>query len=148
MTAQDEKPPDARHRADEIEYETHIEVVTQLILDADRPRRICHIVSEKFDVSDRQARRYIRTAHQEIQEIRSRKKEEMHAEHMSVRRHIRNKAMKKGDLRTALAAAQDEAKLFDLYPALKSEITGRDGKPVLQIIYEDGNPDTPAPTKA
>jgi hypothetical protein len=46
----------------------------------------------------------------------------MLAEHMSVRRDIRRRAREAGDLRAEIAAAQDECKLFGLYPSEKVEI--------------------------
>lgn len=118
-------------KADKLETDKRIEAARILILRGEDGARICQNLSAAFNVTDRQARRYVAQAREQISAITQVEQAVMLAEHVSVRRHLRAEAIKAGDLRTALASAQDEAKLFDLYPAQKSEVSGPGGAPIL-----------------
>lgn len=52
-------------------------------------------------------------------------------QHVARRRNIFAKAMAKGDLRTAIAASDSEAKLLNLFPASGVEVTGKGGNALI-----------------
>lgn len=103
-------------KATKLEQATRIETVRQLILSGHEHGRICQQVSEKWGISERNARRYLARAQDAILQVSMPAREYVMAEHLSVRRDIRRRAREAGDLRAELAAAVDEAKLFGLYP--------------------------------
>ena len=103
-----------------------VEAVRCLILEGANRYDILQFCSENWGVGERQADEYMERARKKIMEVLDRKREEHMAEHIDFRRHLRRKAMKAQDSRLALEVARDEAKLLDLYPAMKNEHTIRD----------------------
>jgi hypothetical protein len=126
MTQSDRPKGGGGKRVDELEKETRMEVVRQLVDGRQSPGRICQIVSEKWGISVRQARRYIHDVNEENAVTAQSKREEAYSAHLSLRRHIYKKSIERGDYKTALASAIDEAKMLDLYPSAKSDVTVRD----------------------
>lgn len=57
--------------------------------------------------------------------------------HLAQRRNLYAKAINQGDIRTALAVLQDEAKLLGLYPATKVEQSGPRGEPIPVKVTHD-----------
>ena len=110
-------------KSTELETERRIEVARIEILEAEDASWIVPNLSQKFGVTERQARNYVREARKRINTAAENIAGDMMAEHISIRRLIRKRSIEAGDHRTALAAAVDEAKLFDLYPASKHEVT-------------------------
>ena len=103
----------------------------------DTPRLVQDIAT-KFGVNTRQAYNYVAKAKKQIVEIGEIDRAYRLAEQIAMRREIRRKAFDTNDLRTALAAAQDEAKLLGLYPADKHEVTGKDGDGmVIRLTWGD-----------
>lgn len=104
-------------KATRLETDTRVETVRQFILRGDETSDIVRAATETWGIKDRQAWYYIGKAREKIQELSELARPYLLAEHIAVRRDIRMRAQKAGDLRAELAAAQDEAKLFGLYPA-------------------------------
>jgi hypothetical protein len=83
--------------------------------------------------SDATLFRLIAKADKQIEaEIRSSRKKLLR-QHVGRRRNIFAKAMAQGDLRTAIAASDSEAKLLGLFPPAGVEMTGKDGKPLFDL---------------
>jgi hypothetical protein len=81
-------------------------------------------------LSDATLWRYIRWADELIAEdTRSSRKKRLRL-HIAKRQNLYAKAMSQGDTRTALAAADSEAKLLGLFPPRGVEMTGKDGGPI------------------
>jgi len=125
-----------------IDYERRLEAVRLLLLRGEPAGKICQYVSQTFQVTERQAWRYISDARDRIAQVTAEERKYLYAEHLAIRRMIRARALEEGDLRTALMCAQDEAKLFDLYPAQRSEVSGPQGAPqkvVIEVIEYDAS---------
>jgi transposase-like protein len=126
-------------KADSYTTETRVDAVRLLLLKGqeDTPRLVQDIAT-KFGVNTRQAYNYVAKAKKQIVEIGEIDRAYRLAEQIAMRREIRRKAFDTNDLRTALAAAQDEAKLLGLYPADKHEVTGKDGDGmVIRLTWGD-----------
>lgn len=67
-------------------------------------------------MSDRQLRRYVAAADRLLVADLKHTADEQRKRHVAKRRVLFARAMKDGDLRTALAVLQDEAQLLGLYP--------------------------------
>ena len=81
-------------------------------------------------MSDGQLWRYIGRADRLIAESCRASTKKLLRRHLAQRRNLFAKAVSAGDLRTALAAAQDEARLLNLYPSGRLELTGKAGGPM------------------
>src|SRR5262245_66635512 len=90
-----------------------------------------------WNVSDSQLWRYIAAADKLVKERFDAKAEHLLHRHLLQRRTLYAHTMGAGDFRTALAILQDEAKLEGLYPATKTELTGKDGTPIVLNIKEE-----------
>jgi transposase-like protein len=126
-------------RVDAHTAETRVDAVRVLLLKGqeDTPRLVQEIANQ-FGVNTRQAYNYVAKAKKQIVEIGEIDRAYRLAEQIAMRREIRRKAFDTNDLRTALAAAQDEAKLLGLYPADKHEVTGKDGDGmVIRLTWGD-----------
>ena len=85
-------------------------------------------------LSDRQIRRYIERADALIAASTKESRKRSLVKHLARREAMYAKAMNAGDVRTALAVAQDEAKLRNLYPPKRTELTGKDGRPLEAVV--------------
>ncbi len=125
-------------KADSYTTETRVDAVRLLLLKGqeDTPRLVQDIAS-KFGVNTRQAYNYVAKAKKQIEETGAIDRAYRLAEHVALRRDIRRKAFDSNDLRTALAAAQDEAKLLGLYPAEQFDLRGKDGGDItIRVTYD------------
>jgi hypothetical protein len=69
-----------------------------------------------WGISERQIRRYVSDAHEQFAKLARADREKLLGRHIAQRGSLYAKAVKDGDLRTALLIAKDEAKLQGLYP--------------------------------
>jgi hypothetical protein len=92
---------------------------------------------QAWRVSERQIGNYIAAADKLIVERFDAKAANLLNRHLLQRNQLFAHAMGAGDFRTALAVLQDEAKLEGLYPATKTELTGKDGGTVVLHIVEE-----------
>jgi hypothetical protein len=75
----------------------------------------CWFVAEgETPLSDSQIRRYLQRADEMIYATHERSRKRLFRRHLAQRRHLYARAVTTGDLRTALAVLQDEAKLTGL----------------------------------
>jgi hypothetical protein len=88
---------------------------------------------QAWNVSNTQLWRYIAAADKLVKERFDAKAEHLLARHLLQRRTLYAHAMGAGDFRTALAILRDEAELENLYPAKKTEVTGKDGGPLQTV---------------
>jgi hypothetical protein len=84
-----------------------------------------NLAEDETPLSERQIRRYIEKADRLIDESTRESRKRALRRHLARREAMYAKAMNAGDIRTALAVAQDEAKLRGLYPAEKLTIKGK-----------------------
>jgi len=78
-------------------------------------------------VCDRQLKRYIRKADELILASFNEDRERLLREHVVRRDHLYRVAMQQGNVRDALAVLKDLDELMGLYPAKRTELTGKDG---------------------
>jgi hypothetical protein len=119
-------------KANKLEYAQRVESVRQLILAGNDTPRVIQAVTEKWAVTDRQAWNYVRDARTNILAITKEVRPYLLAEHLAIRRDIRRRAQKAGDLQAELLAAKDEAKLLGLYPT--DEQTGLHDTPIATVV--------------
>lgn len=86
-------------------------------------------------LTERQIARYVEKADALIAESTRQSRKRSLARHLAQRADLYAKAVNAGDIRTALAVLDSEAKLRRLFPAARHEVTGKDGAPL--------NPPTP-----
>lgn len=80
------------------------------------PSRITYEYGLIFEVGPSGIKHYIHVAHRLIQQYAKASQEDLLSHHIAFRRSLRNKALDSGDLDLALKAAQDESRLYGLYP--------------------------------
>ena len=119
-------------KANKLEYAQRVESVRQLILAGNDTPRVLQAVTEKWGVNNRQAWNYVRDARTNILAITKEARPYLVAEHLAIRRDIRRRAQKVGDLQAELLAAKDEAKLLGLYPT--DEQTGLHDTPIATVV--------------
>jgi len=117
-------------KATQVEIDKRIEATKALLIEGYDSDFICQDLSGRYGVSLRQAERYLAAARDRLKTYVAADRAALFAEHIAHRRDMRRRAAKKGDLRTELAVAQDEAKLLDLYPADRHEHVGPGGGPI------------------
>jgi hypothetical protein len=103
-----------------------IETVRQLILSGLNSERIVQSVTAEWKIKPRQGWNYIAKARACIEQLTEEARPYLLAEHVAVRRSLRERARKAGNLRAELAAAQDEAKLFGLYAPTQVDLTWKE----------------------
>ena len=123
-------------KADKLEHSKRVETVRQLILSGTEATRIVQTTSAEWHVSERQGWNYIKAARALIQDATLPSREYLLAEHVAVRRAIRERARAAKDLRAELAAAQDEAKLFGLYAPTQIEVDDLRDKADSDLFHE------------
>jgi len=115
------------------------------------PSRIIYEYGQLFEVGPSAIRHYLHVVHRLIQSYARASQEDLFSHHVAFRRVLRNKALEKGDLDLALKAAQDESKLYGLYPeqTMSLNVSGnatlrlpRDVISLLDQVYGPGNDDT------
>ncbi|MBA7557681.1 hypothetical protein ES705_50450 [subsurface metagenome] len=101
-------------RADDIEKEKRIYQVG-LLLSRKPNKIICQLTSQKWGISTRQVRRYIKLAKREWEKYFTDIKRCGMAYHIAKRREVRDKAMEDKNYRLVLDVDKDEAELLGLY---------------------------------
>jgi len=98
---------------------------------------IVQYASEKqWGVGERQLRNYIRKTDELLAETLERDREKLLNRHVAQRRALYARCMSVSDYSNARAVLADEAKLLDLYPAKKTELTGKGGEPFIIDVIE------------
>ena len=88
-------------------------------------------------LSERTVWWYIQQADKRVAESCREGRKKAVRRHLAQRRALYARAVNTGDLSTALRVLADEATLLDLYPAKKSELSGKGGGPVVLNITEE-----------
>jgi hypothetical protein len=96
-----------------------------------------HLTEGQKPLSDSQIWRYLAKADKMVAESCRASRKKLLRRHLAQRRNLYAKAVSQGDVKAALAAARDEAELLGLYPARKTELTGKNGAPVVLSITEE-----------
>ena len=106
---------------DQVEMEKRVYQVS-LLLRRKPVSFIVQTISAKWNITDRQARNYIRLARKEWQKYFEKLKGDGIAYHVTQNRDLKDKAMTDGDYKLAFDIAREEAKLMGVYPAEKKDI--------------------------
>ncbi len=119
-------------KATRAEIARRVDAIKVLILKGEETGAIVRYAAAQWEVSERSAHRYMAEARELLKEDLASLTPYALAEHIGIRRALRRKMETAKDYRGALAAAQDEAKLLDLYPAARAEVTGKGGRPLIE----------------
>jgi hypothetical protein len=117
-----------------VEHDRRIEEVKQALISAARRYSIVQNFTVRYGISVRTVDGYIAKAKAALDAEFEANRPYLMAEHIAHRRDLRQRMRQSGDLYGELRVAQDEAKLEGLYPATKTEISGKDGG---AIVYRD-----------
>jgi hypothetical protein len=90
-----------------------------------------------WNVGERQLWNYIHAADKLLVERLEKDRDRIFARHVAQRRALYARCLNVGDFSSAGRILRDEAELLGLYPAKKSEVTGKDGGPVVLNITEE-----------
>jgi hypothetical protein len=82
-------------------------------------------------LTKRQVARYVEKADAIIAESTRESRKRSIAKHLAQRANLYAKAVNAGDVRSALAVLRDEAELRGLYPPSRTQLTGKDGAPLI-----------------
>jgi hypothetical protein len=94
--------------------------------------------SQEWNLSDRQLWRYLKRCDDLLAGHLERDAKRLVARHLVIRGHILNLALEAGDLRTALAAAKDEALIHGIYAPRKFTNTDLSGEhPAVALSPEE-----------
>jgi len=116
-------------KSDKITVEARVHDVLRLVLSGAEFAAIRQYGSDRgWDVSGRQIRRYMDSAYAQLVEITGRDRKQLLGRHLAQRQALYARAVKGGDIRTALQALRDEANLQGLYPPTKIAPTTPDGQ--------------------
>jgi len=132
-------------KAEALRVARRVEEVLRIRLDGAQFWDVCEYVREKEresgsaweladgaePLSDSQVRRYIQRADRLILASVKEKRGKVLRRHLARRERMYGAAMNAGDVRTALAVLQDEARLRGLYPPTKTQLTGKGGAPLI-----------------
>jgi hypothetical protein len=113
------------------------EVLSLRLLGAEFPDIRQHASQQQWGVSDRQLWRYIAASDANLARTLERDRQKLLNRHTAQRRALYARAMAASDYRTALAVLRDEGELLALYPAKRTEVSGKDAGPVLLHIVEE-----------
>jgi hypothetical protein len=91
---------------------------------------------EGWQVGKRTLQRYAAAADRLIERSLEKDRDKLLRRHLAQRRRLFARAVKDGDVRAALAIAQDEAELMGLYPRKGLEITGAGGAPLAEKLTD------------
>lgn len=92
---------------------------------------IVQYASEKaWGVGERQLRNYVRKSDDLLAETLETHRGRLINRHVAQRRALYARCMAVSDYSNARAVLKDEAELLGLYPAKKTEVTGKDGGPI------------------
>lgn len=109
------------------EIELRVAAVRQLVLNGASHYDIVRFGSENWHITSRQTEDYLAEARKSIKEAADAYRDMAFAEHVEHRRALRRKANNNKQYKLELEIAKDEAKLLNLYPAERHEMTGKDG---------------------
>jgi hypothetical protein len=121
-------------RATRAEVAARVEEVLHARLNGAEAHDLRALAREKeWNVSDRQLWRYVEAADRLIEEHFEKDRDRLFRRHVFQRRALYARVLQDGDYRTALAILKDEGELLNLYPAKRTEVTGRDGGPLQTV---------------
>jgi len=109
------------------EAQKRTRLVLEMLLQSTPPVDILQYGIANWGITDNGVWKYITAAYAIMKEMAKEEHAEVFAHNLAQRRYIKNKAIKAEDYRLAHEVLKDEAKLLNLYPAEKHEVTGEDG---------------------
>jgi hypothetical protein len=140
-----------KRRATAATYEQRVQAVLQIRLDGAEGWDARNFVAEREKAGEapwkiprggkplsyRQISNYVKAADKLISESCRASRKQALRRHLAQRRSIYARAVQSGDLRTALAVLDSLAKLQDMYPAQRTELSGPNGVPLQTVELTD-----------
>jgi hypothetical protein len=111
-------------RADQATVERRLDYLYQELLRGERPTQLVQFASVNWNVTTRQVWNYIKRVNTIIKKEAEKYRASAFEEHLMTRRRLRKEANDFGERRLELEVLKDEAKLLDLYPSGKLELSG------------------------
>lgn len=125
---QNDQPGEGKRRSTRDEVNRRVKEVLQLRLAGAEMADLVQYSSEQgWDVGERQLRKYVAKTDDIIAASLETDHRKILNRHIAQRRALYARAMAVSDYSTAKAVLKDEAELLGLYPAKKTELTGKDG---------------------
>jgi hypothetical protein len=129
--------PKKRTRATDADIAVRVEDVLYARLNGAELYDLVGLAKEKgWDVSKRTLQRYAEAADRKMEESLEKDRVKLLRRHLAQRRSLFARAVNDGDIRSALAIAQDEAELEGLYPRKGLELTGAGGAPLIEKMTD------------
>jgi hypothetical protein len=130
-------PDKKRTRANDTTIAVRVEEVLYARLNGAELYDLVALAKERgWSVSKRTIQRYVEAGKRKIEESLETDRADLLRRHLAQRRSLFARAINDGDLRTALAVAQDEAILEGLYPRKGLELTGAGGAPLIEKMSD------------
>jgi len=118
-------------KATKAEIAQRVSEILEIRLAGARFHDIVQYAAEKqWGVAERQLWNYIAASDKLLAAQLEPDRERLLTRHLAQRHYLYGRAVNAGDYRVALAALKDEAELLALYPAKRTELTGKDGGPL------------------
>lgn len=115
-------------KSDRATIERRLQEILRILIAGGEFEDIRNYAAERgWNLSERQLRRYSERVYEGLAEVTKRDQKQLLGRHLMQRRALFARAMKNGDLRTALHVLRDEAELEGLYPPTKIAPTTPDG---------------------
>jgi hypothetical protein len=138
-------------KADKALVERRVTDLLRIRLDGAQLWDVCEYVREKeaepgsawfvaegaSPLSQSQIGRYLQKADHLVFESHERSRKKLLRRHLAQRRNLYARAVRTGDVGTALRVLDSEAELLGLFPEKKHQISGKDGGPVQLHITEE-----------
>ncbi len=123
-------------RATSAQVEHRTRLIYELLLINTPYRDVLRYAATNWGVKPRTTDTLIKKATDLISEEAAKIREEAMEFHLAQMALLANKVMKDGDRRLFFDILRDKAKLLDLYPAARHELTGKEGEPIKVIRVE------------
>jgi hypothetical protein len=132
-----QKPTKAKEKSTQAVVQQRVEEVLQIrLLGAEFADVRQHAQEKKWKVGDRQLWRYIEESDALLARTLEKDCDKPLARHVAQRRALFARCMAVSDYSNARAVLKDEAELLGLYPAKRTELTGKDGGPLEAAVVE------------
>lgn len=132
--AKRKKKKPVKVRATDALVASRIDEVYEMILRGGRTRDVREFAAKKWldspPVSDRQIDRYIKAARDLLYQDHGIKRRQLRARQQTRYELLYGLSIESGDWPGALAVLREAARLQGLYPAIRNEHTGKNGKPI------------------
>ncbi len=128
---QEETTPEKPGKADKATIQQRVnEILVIRLAGAEFPDIVQYASEKEWGVGERQLRNYLRQSDALLAESLETDRTKLINRHIAQRRALFARCMAVSDYSNARQVLKDEAELLGLYPAKRTELTGKDGGPI------------------